>query len=43
VGEEALAAVPGLRLSTATAITACTALRISRREMAQVMHEEHTL
>jgi CRP-like cAMP-binding protein len=28
VGEEALAAVAGLRLSTATAITACTALKI---------------
>ena len=43
VGEEALAAVPGLRLSTATAITACTALRISREEMIHVMHQEHSL
>jgi CRP-like cAMP-binding protein len=43
VGEEALAAVAGLRLSTATAITACTALRISRGEMIHVMHEEHSL
>jgi CRP-like cAMP-binding protein len=43
VGEGALAAVPGLRLSTATAITACTALRISREEMIRVMHEEHGL
>ena len=43
VGEEALAAVAGLRLSTATAITACTALRISREEMIRVMHEEHDL
>lgn len=42
VGEEALAAVPGLRLSTATAITASTALRISRGEMIRVMHEEHS-
>ena len=41
VGEGALAAVPGLRLSTATAITACTALKISREEMVRVMHEEH--
>jgi CRP-like cAMP-binding protein len=40
VGEEALAAMPGLRLATATAITACTALRISRSEMIHVMHEE---
>src|ERR1700691_5996868 len=41
VGEGALAGVPGLRLSTATAITACTALKISREEMIRVMHEEH--
>jgi len=43
VGEEALAAMPGLRLATATAVTDCTALRISRREMIQVLHEEHGL
>ncbi|MGB6870892.1 MAG: Crp/Fnr family transcriptional regulator [Acidobacteriaceae bacterium] len=42
VGEESLAAVAGLRLSTATAITACTALKIERQEMIRVMHEEHT-
>lgn len=42
VGEEALAAIPGLRLSTATAITACTALRISREEMIRVMHVERS-
>jgi len=42
VGEEALAAVTGLRLSTATAITACTALKISRDEMIRVIHEEHS-
>jgi CRP-like cAMP-binding protein len=41
VGEEALATMPGLRL--ATAITPCTALRISRVEMIHVMHEEHSL
>jgi CRP-like cAMP-binding protein len=41
VGEEALSAVPGLRLSTATAITACSALKISREEMVRVMHREH--
>ncbi|MGA2169136.1 MAG: Crp/Fnr family transcriptional regulator [Terracidiphilus sp.] len=41
VGEGALAAVSGLRLSTATAITACTALKIGRDEMIRVMHEEH--
>ena len=41
VGEEALAAMAGLRLATVTAITACTALGISRGEMIHVMHEEH--
>ncbi len=41
VGEEALAALSGPRLATATAITACTALKITREEMIRVMHEEH--
>jgi CRP/FNR family cyclic AMP-dependent transcriptional regulator len=41
VGEGALAAVPGLRLSSASAITGCTALKIMRNEMIRVMHEEH--
>jgi CRP-like cAMP-binding protein len=41
VGEEALAAAQGVRLSTATAITACTALKIKRDDMIRVMHEEH--
>ncbi len=40
VGEESLAA-QGLRLATATAINACTALKIERAEMIRVMHEEH--
>jgi CRP-like cAMP-binding protein len=40
VGEEALASAPGLRLATATAITACNALKIGRQEMVRVMHEE---
>jgi CRP-like cAMP-binding protein len=42
VGEEALAAIAGRRLATATAITACTTLRISREEMIRVMHMEHS-
>ena len=42
VGEESLAAVPGLRLATATAINPCMALRIGRDEMIRVMHQEHT-
>ena len=41
MGEEALLAEEGLRLSTAIAITACTALKIGRAEMVRVMHEEH--
>jgi CRP-like cAMP-binding protein len=41
VGEESLAGGRGLRMATATSITACTALRIEREEMIQVMHEEH--
>jgi CRP-like cAMP-binding protein len=42
VGEESLAAMAGVRLTTATAITACTALKISRQEMIHAMHEEHS-
>jgi CRP-like cAMP-binding protein len=41
VGEESIAGVAGLRMATATAITACTALKIERKEMIRVMHEEH--
>ena len=42
VGEGALAAIASRRLSTATAITACSALKIGREEMIRVMHEEHS-
>ena len=41
IGEEAITAVAGLRLVTATAITNCVALRITRAEMIRVLHEEH--
>ena len=41
IGEESIAAIPGLRMATATAVTACTALRIERDEMLRVVHEEH--
>jgi CRP-like cAMP-binding protein len=41
VGEESLASIGGLRMTTATAIGACTALRIERREMIRVMHDGH--
>jgi CRP-like cAMP-binding protein len=43
VGEESLASVGGLHMATASAITACTALRIERGEMIQVMHQQHSL
>ena len=42
VGEEALATMAGLRLATATAITACMTLWISREEMIRLMHVEHS-
>jgi CRP/FNR family transcriptional regulator, cyclic AMP receptor protein len=42
VGEESIAGVVGLRLATATAITACTALKIERAEIIRVLHEEHS-
>ena len=41
VGEESLASLGGLHMATATAITACTALKIERAEMIRVMHQEH--
>jgi CRP/FNR family transcriptional regulator, cyclic AMP receptor protein len=41
IGEESIARSAGLRLATATAITACTALQIERAEMIRVLHEEH--
>ena len=41
VGEEALAAGTAPRLASATAITACTAMKIQRDEMIRVIHEEH--
>jgi CRP-like cAMP-binding protein len=43
VGEESIASVKGLRLATASAVTDCTALKIERREMIRVMHQEHAL
>jgi CRP-like cAMP-binding protein len=41
LGEGALAEVPELRPSTATAISACTALKIKREEIVRIMREEH--
>src|ERR1700677_2260379 len=41
-GEKAMAAEPGLRVTTATAISACTAMRIARPEFLRVMREEQS-
>jgi len=40
VGEESLASIPGLRLATASAVNSCVALKITRKEMSRVMHDE---
>ena len=40
IGEECLAAVPGQRLATASAINACTALKIEREAMIREMHDK---
>jgi len=42
IGEEAIVRLPSLYLTTATARTRCTALRIDRDEMIRVIHEEHS-
>jgi len=41
IGEEAIVGVGGLRMATASAISACTATRIGRDEMLRVLHHEH--
>jgi CRP/FNR family cyclic AMP-dependent transcriptional regulator len=43
LGEESVGAVAGLRLATATAIAACTALKIERKEMIRAIHRQHAL
>jgi CRP-like cAMP-binding protein len=40
VGEECLAAIPGLRVASAVAITRCSVLQIDRDEMIHEMHQE---
>lgn len=41
VGEESMAGAGGLRMASATSVTACSALKIERDEMIRVMHEQH--
>ncbi len=39
IGEEAIAGVVGRRIATATAITACVAMKIDREALVKVLHE----
>jgi CRP/FNR family cyclic AMP-dependent transcriptional regulator len=41
VGEDSLMGTAVQRLYSATAITACRAMKVERREMVRVLHEEH--
>lgn len=43
VGEQCIAAAERMRLASATALTRCTLLRIEKKEMVRVLHEEHAL
>ena len=43
VGEECIAAVQGPRMATATAMTECAVLRIERKRMMDVLHQEVAL
>ena len=43
VGEEAIAAIRGLRLASATTTTACKVLRIERETMLRVLNEQPSL
>jgi CRP-like cAMP-binding protein len=40
-GEESLATEPGRRMATATAVNTCTALKINREDMLQILHQDH--
>jgi CRP/FNR family cyclic AMP-dependent transcriptional regulator len=41
IGEESLAGGSGLHDATATAVTPCKALKLSRKEMVLLLHEQH--
>jgi CRP/FNR family cyclic AMP-dependent transcriptional regulator len=43
IGEESIAGPVGRRMATATAITACSALKIDREQMIHVLQQEHAL
>jgi CRP-like cAMP-binding protein len=41
LGEECIATIQPRRISTATALTAATLLKITRKEIVRVLHDEH--
>lgn len=41
LGEDSIPAPNALRVATATALTHCTVLKIGRKEMVRIIHEEH--
>ena len=41
LGEECIAAIQPQRMTTATALTGCTLLKIARKEIVRVLHEEN--
>lgn len=41
IGEESLAGASGLRIATAVAMTACTALKLDRDDMVRLLHQKH--
>ena len=41
IGEDCIAGIQSKRMASATAMTGCTILRIERKEMMRVIHEEH--
>jgi CRP-like cAMP-binding protein len=43
MGEDSMVLAHPLRLATATAMTECALLKISKAEMVRVLHQEHTL
>jgi len=42
IGEEAIAGAGGLRMATAAAVTACSAMKLSRDEVIRVLHDEQS-
>jgi CRP-like cAMP-binding protein len=41
IGEESIAGVVGLRVATATAVTACVAMKIERAAMVRALHDNN--